>query len=158
MKYLKFKFFIVVIFLFVAVAGFYGNSLDVFAAGTVDNLHSQTKIYNSNNTDYFNGCEDYDDYVNSSPTITVLTHGLDSAAYYWSNDYSISNGRKLAYNSNSLINKIYEDLDGQMTLYLAVGKSKEEMLADKEAIATYLKNHFIKSIIHFLTQVKVIMD
>ena len=37
MKHLKFKFFIVVIFLFVAVAGFYGNSLDVFAAGTFDN-------------------------------------------------------------------------------------------------------------------------
>ena len=48
MKHLKFKFFIVVIFLFVAVAGFYDNSLDVFAAETVDNLHSQTKIYNSN--------------------------------------------------------------------------------------------------------------
>lgn len=76
MKHLKFKFFIVVIFLFVAVAGFYGNSLDVFAAGTVDNLHSQTKIYNSNNTDYFDGCENYADYVNSAPTITVLTHGL----------------------------------------------------------------------------------
>ena len=38
-------------FLFVAVAGFYGNSLDVFAEGTADNLHSQTKIYNSNNAD-----------------------------------------------------------------------------------------------------------
>ena len=44
MKHLKFKIFIVIIFLFVAVAGFYGNSLDVFAAETVDNLHSQTKM------------------------------------------------------------------------------------------------------------------
>lgn len=73
MKYLKFKFFIVVIFLFVAVAGFYGNSLDVFAAGTVDNLHSQTKIYNSNNTDYFDGCENYADYVKKQGrTINLL--------------------------------------------------------------------------------------
>ena len=53
MKHLKFKFFIVVIFLFVAVAGFYDNSLDVFAAETVDNLHSQTKIYNTYRTYWF---------------------------------------------------------------------------------------------------------
>ncbi len=116
MKRLKFKVFIVIIFLFVAV-GFYGNNLEVFASETATNsLHSRTKIYNSNNADYFDGCEDYADYVNSAPTITVLTHGLGLSAYCWSNDYSISNGRTLAYNSNSLINKIYQHLNGQMTL------------------------------------------
>ncbi|OLA44938.1 MAG: hypothetical protein BHW39_05675 [Firmicutes bacterium CAG:552_39_19] len=145
MKHLKFKFFIVVIFLFVAVAGFYGNSLDVFAAGTVDNLHSQTKIYNSNNTDYFDGCENYADYVNSAPTITVLTHGLGSKAYYWSNDYSISNGRKLAYNSNSLINKIYEDLDGQMTLYLAEGIDKGSSVDFDFELKKYSYEDYINS-------------
>lgn len=124
MKQFKLKFCIALALLLVAVVSIYGNSLDVFAAGTVDNLHSQTKIYSSNNDDYFNGCEDYADYVNSSPTITVLTHGLNSSAYYWSNDYSVNNGEKLAYNSSSLINKIYEHLDGQMTLYVVSGIDK----------------------------------
>lgn len=51
MKHLKFKVFIVIIFLFVAV-GFYGNNLEVFASETATNsLHSRTKIYNSNNAD-----------------------------------------------------------------------------------------------------------
>ena len=144
MKHLKFKIFIVIIFLFVAVAGFYGN-MDVFAAGTADNLHSQTKIYNSNNADYFDGCEDYADYVNSAPTITVLTHGLGSKAYYWSNDYSISNGRKLAYNSNSLINKIYEDLEGQMTLYLAEGVDKGSSVDFDFELKKYSYEDYINS-------------
>ena len=57
MKHLKFKIFIAIIFLFVAV-GFYGNNLEVFALETaIDSLHLRTKIYNSNNADYFNGCE-----------------------------------------------------------------------------------------------------
>lgn len=113
-KRLKFKVFIVIIFLFVAV-GFYGNNLEVFASETATNsLHSRTKIYNSNNADYFDGCEDYADYVNSAPTITVLTHGLGSSDYFWSNNYSVENGEKLAYNSNSLINKIYQHLNGQI--------------------------------------------
>lgn len=116
MKHLKFKVFIAIIFLFVAVC-FYGNNLEVFASETAtDSLHLRTKIYNSNNADYFNGCEDYADYVNSAPTITVLTHGLGSSDYFWSNNYSVENGEKLAYNSNSLINKIYQHLNGQITV------------------------------------------
>lgn len=125
MKQFKLKFCIALALLFVAVVSFYGNSLNVFASESVDSLHLNTKIYSSNNDDYFNGCEDYADYVNSSPTITVLTHGLDSAAYYWSNDYSFYNGSELAYNSSSLINKIYEHLDGQMTLYVANGINED---------------------------------
>lgn len=125
MKHKKFNLFIILAFLFVAVAGFYGNSLKASASETVvNNLHSQTKIYSSNNDDYFDGCEDYDDYVNSAPTITVLTHGLGSSAYYWSNNYSTEDGKKLAYNSSSIINKIYQHLNGQMTLYVAYGKIK----------------------------------
>ena len=126
MKHKKFNLFIILAFLFVAVVGFYGNGLKASASETVvNNLHSQTKIYSSNNDDYFDGCEDYDDYVNSAPTITVLTHGLGSAAYYWSNNYSVENGEKLAYNSSSIINKIYQHLNGQMTLYVAGGKTEE---------------------------------
>lgn len=40
MKQFKLKFCIALALLFVEVVFFYGNSLDVFAAGTVDNLHS----------------------------------------------------------------------------------------------------------------------
>ena len=96
MKHLKLKIFIVVIFLFVAV-GFYGNNLEVFASeSATDSLHSRTKIYNSNNVDYFDGCEDYAHYVNSAPTITVLTHGLGSSDYFWRDNYSIENGKEFA--------------------------------------------------------------
>lgn len=126
MKHKKFNLFIILAFLIVAVAGFYGNSLKASASETVvNNLHSQTKIYSSNNDDYFDGCEDYDDYVNSAPTITVLTHGLGSADYYWSNSYSVKDGKELAYNSSSIINRIYQRLNGQMTLYRAAGIYKE---------------------------------
>lgn len=127
MKLKKVKIFIVLIFLFVALAGFYGNSLmNVNAVEPTDSLHTQTKIYSSNNDDYFNGCEDYADYVNSAPTITVLTHGLGMSAVGWSNDYNANTGKDFVYNSNSLINKMYERLNGQMTLYLAIGEEDDE--------------------------------
>ena len=123
MKLKKVKIFIVLIFLFVALAGFYSNSLmNVNAVEPTDSLHTQTKIYSSNNDDYFNGCEDYADYVNSAPTITVLSHGLGMSAVGWSNDYDVEDGKKFVYNSSSLINKMYERLNGQMTLYLAKGE------------------------------------
>ena len=76
MKQFKLKFCIALVFLFVAVVCFYSNGLSVSALETGDRLHLNTKIYSSNNDDYFNGCEDYDNYVNLAPTITVLTHGL----------------------------------------------------------------------------------
>lgn len=123
MKRIKFKIISGLILLTFVVVGFFNSGLTASAvtASTLDSLHTQTKIYSSNNDDYFNGCEDYDDYVNSAPTITILTHGLGGYDYHWSNDYSVENGEKIAYNPSSLINKIYEQLDGQMTLYVADG-------------------------------------
>jgi len=125
-KQMKFRIITVLVLLLFVAVGFFNSGLtaSAAAASTSDSLHTQTKIYSSNNDDYFNGCEDYDDYVNSAPTITVLTHGLGSADYYWSNDYSVHGGSTLAYNSSSLISKIYEKLDGQMTLYVASGIDK----------------------------------
>lgn len=82
-------------------------------------LHQKTKIYSSNNLDYFNGCEDYRNYVSAEPAITILTHGLGSKGYYWSNQKSVNGGEKLAYNSDSLIEKMYQKLDGNMSLYYA---------------------------------------
>lgn len=82
-------------------------------------LHQKTKIYSSNNLDYFNGCEDYRNYVSAEPAITVLTHGLGSKGYYWSNQKNVNDGKKLVYNSDSLIEKMYQKLDGNMSLYYA---------------------------------------
>lgn len=100
---------------------FLSNDVKTYAASINSNLslHEQTKIYSSNNPDYFYGCEDYDDYVSQSPEITVLTHGLGSQGHYWSNDISIKDGTILAYNSNSLIDKIYTKLNGNVLIYLA---------------------------------------
>lgn len=111
MKQRKIRIITGLVSLLFATVCFLNNGLIVSATSTSDSLHTQTKIYSSNNDDYFNGCEDYDDYVNSSPTITVLTHGLGAADYHWSNDYSVYGGTELAYNSSSLINKIYDKLD-----------------------------------------------
>ena len=126
MKQRKFRIITGLISLLFATVCFLNNGLTVSATSTSDSLHTQTKIYSSNNDDYFNGCEDYNDYVDSSPTITVLTHGLDASDYHWSNDYSVYGGNTFAYNSSSLINKIYEKLDGQMTLYIASGVDNDE--------------------------------
>ncbi len=119
----KFRIITGLISLLFATVCFLNNGLTVSATSTSDSLHTQTKIYSSNNDDYFDGCEDYNDYVDSSPTITVLTHGLGASDFHWSNNYNVNGGEKLAYNSSSLINKIYEKLDGQMTLYVAKGKT-----------------------------------
>ena len=124
---------------------FYSNGLSVSALETGDRLHLNTKIYSSNNDDYFNGCEDYDNYVNLAPTITVLTHGLGSHDYYWSNNYSVENGKKLAYNSSSLINKIYENLDGQMALYRADGIYYESTGDFGFALTKYSYEDYINS-------------
>ena len=125
MKQIKFRIIAGLISLLFAAVCFLNNGLTVSATSTSDSLHTQTKIYSSNNDDYFDGCEDYDDYVDSSPTITVLTHGLNASDFHWSNDYNVYGGTELAYNSSSLINKIYEKLDGQMTLYVAKGTNNE---------------------------------
>lgn len=94
-------------------------------------LHEQTKIYSSNNSDYFYGCEDYDDYVNQSPEITVLTHGLGSKGCYWSNDISVKDGDVLAYNSNSIIDKIYTKLNGEVLIYFVCCESKNTFTLSK---------------------------
>ena len=118
--------FVTLSFIFVCIVMcivlFIGGTSGVYAAATMDSglsLHEQTKIYNSHNSDYFNGCEDYANYVNESPEITVLTHGLGSKSYYWSNDLSVNNGEQLAYNSSSLIEKICQELKGEVLIYFA---------------------------------------
>ena len=82
-------------------------------------LHTKTKVYSSNNSDYFSGCEDYDDYRNLSPTITVLTHGLGGRYYHWSNNYATTGSGDFAYNSDSIVEKLYQHLNGNMNIYIA---------------------------------------
>ena len=43
----------------------------VEASGFVLDLHTKTKIYSSNDEDYYDGCEDFNDYDESLPTITA---------------------------------------------------------------------------------------
>ncbi len=71
-------------------------------ASNVD-LHSKTKIFSSNNSDYYSGCENYANYSNTPPTITVLTHGLGGSYSHWSNNYALNNNDDFAYNSKSII-------------------------------------------------------
>ena len=82
-------------------------------------LHTKTKVYSSNNSDYYSGCEDYDDYRNLLPTITVLTHGLDGHYYHWSNNYATTGHEYFAYNSDSIVEQLYQHLNGNMNIYIA---------------------------------------
>ena len=43
----------------------------VEASGSVLDLHTKTKIYSSNDEDYYDGCEDFNVYDESLPTITA---------------------------------------------------------------------------------------
>ena len=72
--------------------------VNVDATASIADLHTKTKVYSSNNSDYYSGCEDYDEYRNLQPTITVLTHGLGGTYYHWSNNFSVDDGKKFAYN------------------------------------------------------------
>ncbi len=87
----------------------YQQPLKVKAESTND-LHTITRISSK---------------IETNPTITVLTHGLGSQSYYWSNRYDFNNGTVLACNGCSLINKMYLKLNGQMTLYVANGDVTE---------------------------------
>lgn len=83
----------------------------------VSALHRETKIYSPKySADYYSGCEDYSDYIYSTPSITVLTHGLSGNASHWSNS-----GGGFAYNSSSLIAKIGNKLHDDYDLYVAKG-------------------------------------
>lgn len=84
-------------------------------AENVNDLHTTTRISSKTET---------------NPTITVLTHGLGSQSYYWSNRYDYvpdeSEGEEhIVYNEYSLINRLYQKLDGQMALYVARGDVTE---------------------------------
>ncbi|MGM9970965.1 MAG: GLUG motif-containing protein [Anaeroplasmataceae bacterium] len=119
MKFLKTKI-LAVLFIFVGLL-FVFTSTNVYASETssIASLHKQTKIYNSNNDDYFSGCEDYSDYENISPTITVLTHGLGSSASYFSNERGVDNKDFISYNSASIIAKMFDKLQGKLDVYVA---------------------------------------
>ena len=77
-------------------------SYKVYADNTTESLHKITKIYSSNNSDYYSGCEDNKNYRYKEPAITVLTHGFNGNASHWTN----VGEEKFAYNSESLIAKI----------------------------------------------------
>ncbi len=109
-------------FVFSALGISLGDSVLTASAATnnVSDLHRRTKIYSSRfSSDYYVGCEDYADYYNESPAITVLTHGLNGNASHWSNQ----GGSEFAYDSTSLISKIGKKLHNDYDLYVAKGKN-----------------------------------
>lgn len=122
------------------------KKIEVKASTGEISLHRQTKIYNLDDDGYFNGCENYENYLNSSPTITVLTHGLSSNACYWSNDYNNNLGMNFAYNQSSIINKIYQRLDNEATLYIA-GKDVNSSTINDDGflLRKYTYNEYVSS-------------
>ena len=99
------------------------------SASSSNNLHTNTKIYSSNNNDYFYGCNDYADYVDIQPSITVLTHGFGSRGYFWSNNPTINDGKSFALNESSLVYKIFERFSN-VKLYGPVCQGLERAITD----------------------------
>lgn len=92
-------------------------------------LHEMTKIYSKNNSDFFVGCENFEEYMHSEPTMTVFTHGYDSNASHWSND--ATKGNILADNASSLIHKIAIKNNYCVDIYLAQCLSQENFVLTK---------------------------
>ena len=79
MKQIKFRIITGLISLLFIAACFLNNGLTVSATSTSDSLHTQTKIYSSNNDDYFDGCEDYDDSLLMASNINLRVEKKDWA-------------------------------------------------------------------------------
>ncbi len=79
--------------------------------------HQLTRIYNGTEIDYQQGLEIKQNYLNDSPTITVLTHGFGNDATCWSNDVNITSSQWYKYNSHSLINKLFIKANGNLNIY-----------------------------------------
>lgn len=110
--------------LFLACAAFalcLYTGFSVYASDSSGNLtlHERTKIYSQKNNDYFDGCEDFDDYKYSKPAITVLTHGFGGNASGWSNNPNCS----FDYNEKSLVTKIVNK-HNNTDVYVASCKSE----------------------------------
>ena len=102
----KFKFFlsIICLCLFLSTLMFFANSVD---ATVEEDLQSKTKITSTTNTV-------------QAPTITVLTHGFGANYTHWSNDGSSND---FAYNSNSIIVKMFTELENNLNIYIADSNS-----------------------------------
>lgn len=127
-KKIKIYVFVGLLFFLMVITNFY--NINVYASEDVLNLHEQTKINNTSNDDYVSGQDNYIDYQNDLPSITVLTHGFGELGYCWSNN---SNKKtQLSYNSSSLINKIFNKMEENAILYIANASSKKEIITDDE--------------------------
>lgn len=95
---------LIFVFVFFVFASCLYTGIGVYAKDAEGNLslHERTKIYSASNSDYFEGCEEFNDYRFASPAITVLTHGYGGNASHWSNNYY----GQFVYQEESLITKI----------------------------------------------------
>lgn len=104
MKKSKFLLSVICLCLFLSTLMFFMNNVD---ATVEEDLHSQTKITSATNTV-------------QAPTVTVLTHGFGANYTHWSNNGSSDD---FAYNSNSIIAKMFIELENNMTVYIADSNS-----------------------------------
>ncbi len=142
MKIAKIFLFLITLSLFFV----FTRSKYALSASSSNNLHTNTKIYSSNNNDYFYGCNDYADYVDIQPSITVLTHGFGSRGYFWSNNPTINDGKSFALNESSLVYKIFERLGGDATLYIAKSNCK---IIDSPGVGAASNNIYNFSLIKY---------
>lgn len=94
----------IVIFIFTAFILF--NDVSASSNNSIE-IHNKTKV----------NSEEYSSYRNSAPSITILTHGLGGQDFHWSN--SITNSGSFDYNAQSIINKIKNELNGEVSIYIA---------------------------------------
>lgn len=104
MKKSKFLLSVICLCLFLSTLMFFMNNVD---ATVEEDLHSQTKITSATNTV-------------QAPTVTVLTHGFGANYTHWSNNGSSDD---FAYNSNSIIAKMFIELENNLNIYIADSSS-----------------------------------
>ena len=109
-KKIKILFALILIFIFTITF-----NTNIYANNST-NLHEETKI-----NDILNDENNYNNYSNELPSITVLTHGLNSSDFCWSNNQSTP--EVLSYNSASLLKKISNKLNADVIFYVANGNS-----------------------------------
>ena len=95
---------------------------------------------------------------NTTPKITVLTHGLGADAATWSNQYSGENSLEFDYDKDSLINAI-SDLYGGASIYLAAMTDYRSFcLYDLTGKTSYAKETEITKITDISKHIIVIFD
>jgi uncharacterized repeat protein (TIGR02543 family) len=143
----------------------YGQGRSLTELYNATNTYEGATITSSTNTNYdennqfsvsYNMSQKKDKPVMDSPQITILTHGVGSAASAWSNDFDLNlsyddnNASRsyvhFAYDKDSLINKISQEAGGANIYWAIMNKDKINFYLYDITNKQYNTNNLINTI------------